>query len=96
MTENISSKRPFGIDFTPLSEEDLAELIASAEIGQGAGVRSVVTANVAHIVELLKNPEFRMAYSHAWKATADGMPVYLYARLRGTKLPRAANGIRIV
>lgn len=84
--------RLFGIDFTALSRSELARTIAREAIPQGAGPRPVFTANVDHIVETLGNSKLKTAYEGAWVATADGMPVYLYARLRGARLPGRVTG----
>jgi N-acetylglucosaminyldiphosphoundecaprenol N-acetyl-beta-D-mannosaminyltransferase len=59
-------------------------------VPQGAGVRSIHTANLDHIVQLSRDASFREAYSRAWLVTADGMPVYIYGRLRrrgATRVP---------
>jgi N-acetylglucosaminyldiphosphoundecaprenol N-acetyl-beta-D-mannosaminyltransferase len=52
----------------------------------------VVTANIDHISNLVRNANFRAAYADAWMATADGMPVYLYACLRGSAAPERVTG----
>jgi N-acetylglucosaminyldiphosphoundecaprenol N-acetyl-beta-D-mannosaminyltransferase len=82
----------FGIDFCPRSEAELASLITSEKIPAGNGPRAVVTANLDHIVRLQDDPVFRQAYRRAWAVTADGMPVYLYAKLRGAPAPSRVPG----
>jgi N-acetylglucosaminyldiphosphoundecaprenol N-acetyl-beta-D-mannosaminyltransferase len=43
-------------------------------------------------VNLRRNAEFRQAYSNAYLVTADGMPVYLYARFRGSAVQERVTG----
>ena len=86
------SRRVFGIAFEAKTEAGLAEELASALPPAGAGALAVYTANLNHIVDLRKDPEFREAYEGAWKVTADGTPVFLYARLRGVSLPGRLTG----
>lgn len=86
-----SQRRIFGIDFCTLRRPDLVrECLMDSP--QGTGVRLLVTANLDHIVNLLRNARFRWAYSNAWRATIDGMPVYLYAHLRGSAVPERVTG----
>ncbi|WP_018262409.1 WecB/TagA/CpsF family glycosyltransferase [Methylobacterium sp. WSM2598] len=84
--------RPFGLSFAPLDDGQLARQLAGPLVPAGAGPRIVATANLDHIVQLSRNTVFREAYRRAWIVTADGMPVYLYARLRGAKLPGRLTG----
>ena len=77
-----------GINFTPLSMSRLAETMSDVAVPAGSGPRTVVTANVDHVVQLRRSPEFRAAYRDAWATTIDGAPILLYARLRGA----AASG----
>lgn len=78
----LSETRPlFRYRFSTEELEVLAARIAtSPEPGQG--VRSVVTANLDHVVQLRSNPRLRAAYQHAWRRTIDGTPVLIYARMR--------------
>jgi N-acetylglucosaminyldiphosphoundecaprenol N-acetyl-beta-D-mannosaminyltransferase len=57
----------------------------------GQGVRSVVTANLDHIVQLRVNPQLRSAYDNAWRRTIDGTPVLLYARMRNGDAARVTG-----
>ncbi|MHB2166133.1 WecB/TagA/CpsF family glycosyltransferase [Alsobacter sp. R-9] len=84
--------RVFGIAFTPQTEAELAGELIRCEVQGDGTARLVVTANVAHIVELQRNAEFRAAYRSAWRSTADGTPVFLYARARGVHLPGRLTG----
>jgi len=61
-------------------------------VPSGDGARLLVTANVDHISNLVRNSRFRAAYAGAWIATADGTPVFLYARLRGIAVPERVTG----
>ncbi|HVL21572.1 MAG TPA: WecB/TagA/CpsF family glycosyltransferase [Amaricoccus sp.] len=73
--------RPFGIDFTPLTANEIIDGMLRRPVPKGEGTRLLVTCNLDHIVRLRRDPAFRAAYRSAWLATADGTPVYLYARL---------------
>jgi N-acetylglucosaminyldiphosphoundecaprenol N-acetyl-beta-D-mannosaminyltransferase len=88
--------RPFEISFTPQREAELAAEIARNAVPVDEPVRLLATANLNHIVDLAKNEAFRTAYRHAWKVTADGMPVYLYAKWRGCLLPERLTGSGLV
>jgi N-acetylglucosaminyldiphosphoundecaprenol N-acetyl-beta-D-mannosaminyltransferase len=83
---------PFGMRFSELGLANLADHVLTHAPSPGAGVRMLATANVDHIVRLDRDADFRAAYRFAWKVTADGMPVYLYARMRGVKLPGRVTG----
>lgn len=82
----------FGITFSELTREALAQEIAAERVPVAAGPRLVVTANLDHIVRLRDNADFRRAYDEAWVATVDGMPVYAYARSRGVDVPERVTG----
>ncbi|GJD52181.1 N-acetylglucosaminyldiphosphoundecaprenol N-acetyl-beta-D-mannosaminyltransferase [Methylobacterium crusticola] len=82
----------FGLRFTPLGEQELAARIVGPAVPRGAGPRVIATANLDHIVQLSRSTAFRQAYGRAWAVTADGMPVYLYARLRGAAVPARLTG----
>jgi N-acetylglucosaminyldiphosphoundecaprenol N-acetyl-beta-D-mannosaminyltransferase len=86
----------FGIEFSPLTQSQLVSELARHRIPEGAGPRTVVTANVDHIAHLSDNTEFRAAYKHAWAVTADGMPVFVYAKLRGAASPSRVPGSDLV
>lgn len=81
-----------GIAFSPLSRDMLIRHMLFDRIPAGEGVRLVVTANVDHISNLARSARFRAAYAGAWAATADGAPVYLYARLQGNAVPERVTG----
>jgi N-acetylglucosaminyldiphosphoundecaprenol N-acetyl-beta-D-mannosaminyltransferase len=82
----------FGIDFSPRDKEQLVELLTLEPVPGGSGIAMVVTANIDHVVNLLRNAAFRNAYGSARLATADGFPVAVYARLRGADLPGRVAG----
>lgn len=84
--------RIFGIKFAPLNMKEILAVIVGDKIPQGENVRLLVTANLDHIVTLEKNLAFRRAYEDAWLVTADGMPVYLYAKFRGANIPERVTG----
>jgi len=86
----------FGIEFCPLSQSQLVSEIATQKIPSGGGPRMVVTTNVDHVAHLTQNSAFRRAYKRAWVVTADGMPVFVYARLRGAPNPSRVPGSDLV
>jgi N-acetylglucosaminyldiphosphoundecaprenol N-acetyl-beta-D-mannosaminyltransferase len=81
-----------GIRFSSLSFDAILEDVISSEIPPEAPVRLMVTANIDHVVHLRRDAAFAQAYADAWIATADGMPVYLYARWRGAAVPARVTG----
>lgn len=82
----------FGIRFAQGDTEELAWQLAAAPVEPGQGVRNLITPNLEHIVQMTRDPRLRAAYDHAWLAIADGVPVYLYARLRGEPLAERIAG----
>jgi N-acetylglucosaminyldiphosphoundecaprenol N-acetyl-beta-D-mannosaminyltransferase len=82
----------FGIEFSHLSRNELISTLVSEGVPNGGGPRCVVTANLDHIVQLSQNSEFRSAYEKAWVVTADGMPVFAYARMRRAAIPERLTG----
>jgi N-acetylglucosaminyldiphosphoundecaprenol N-acetyl-beta-D-mannosaminyltransferase len=85
-------KEIFGLTFAVDELASLTARIISEQVPEGTGPRMLVTANVDHIVNLRTRAEFRSAYANAWVRTADGMPVYLYARLRGAAVRSRVTG----
>jgi N-acetylglucosaminyldiphosphoundecaprenol N-acetyl-beta-D-mannosaminyltransferase len=83
---------PFGLRLSALSRSQLAEVIRREPAPQGGGPRVICTANLDHIVHLQSNKELRAAYANAWTVTADGTPVFLYARLRRAPVPARVTG----
>lgn len=86
-----SERRIFGLSFSQNTHDELVEVITSGE-RQEPGPKIMATANLDHIVTLRGNSEFRAAYDTAWRVTADGMPVYLYARMMGLNLKERVTG----
>ncbi len=82
----------FGIDFSNRGMDSLVQLLMREPVPPGSGPSMVVTANIDHVVNLLRDGRFRTAYRSAKLATADGFPVALYARLRGADLPGRVPG----
>ena len=71
-----------GTEFSALTRDKLVERMLRESVPRGEGTRLLVTANLDHLSNLARNSRFRAAYANVWTATADGMPVYRYARLR--------------
>jgi len=58
-----------------------ASAIVEAVAAQGSdGPRTIVTANVDHVVQLAEDADFRGAYARAAARTLDGMPLVWLAR----------------
>ncbi len=88
----MPSARPiFGFRFACETHDEMLEAL-TCDPEAIVGNRLLVTANLDHVVTLQENPAFREAYANAWRITADGMPVYLYARLRGARVPGRITG----
>ena len=88
--------RPFGLDFTPLSAEEIIDGLLSRPPGAGESPRLIVTTNVDHVVQLRRDAAFRAAYRSAWMITADGMPVYLCARRHRPELQGRIAGSDLI
>lgn len=86
------SRPMFGMQFSCESIDEIARELCASPLPEGAGLRLLVTLNVDHVVNLRRNAAFRKAYRSSWKATIDGMPVLLYARLRGAGVPARVTG----
>jgi N-acetylglucosaminyldiphosphoundecaprenol N-acetyl-beta-D-mannosaminyltransferase len=85
-----------GIRFSCLTRDEVISLLAHEAVPPGAGACVIVTANLDHVVQLRRNEEFRASYDRATVVTADGMPVYLFAKLRGAELSHRVAGADIV
>ena len=85
----------FGLSFSPLRRCDIVAALLEP-VASGMGVRLFATANLDHIVTLRSNEEFRRAYRMSWLITADGAPVYFYARLMGVPLRERVTGADVM
>jgi len=85
----------FGIKFSTLTKQAIIDRVMRS-MPDGEGPRLIVTTNLDHVVNLTLRSDYRAAYGTAWITTADGWPVYLYARLRGVKLPGRITGADLV
>lgn len=81
----------FGLDISLLGQDELVEELLSPPPATGSA-KLVATVNVDHVVTLRTNLRFRQAYDHAWRITADGAPVFLYARAVGVPLRERVTG----
>lgn len=87
----VTKFKVFGIDFSSLSLEMLVDELAKNSPDEKEGI-TLFTANLDHVVKMRKSPAFRQAYGRASIVTADGFPVYFFARLRGAQLPGRVTG----
>lgn len=83
-------RRVFGLPNYPHSQQELIAEIH--EPGQSGAARLVATVNVDHVVMLRTHTRFQDAYRSAWRITADGAPVYAYARAVGLPLSSRITG----
>jgi N-acetylglucosaminyldiphosphoundecaprenol N-acetyl-beta-D-mannosaminyltransferase len=86
----------FGIEFSRKTQSELVASIAGRRVPRGEGPRVLITTNLDHIGHLLENKAFRAAYDRAWEVTLDGMPVFIYAKLRGAAGPTRVPGSDLV
>jgi N-acetylglucosaminyldiphosphoundecaprenol N-acetyl-beta-D-mannosaminyltransferase len=82
----------FGVEFSDQGLDQIADAVTSELPPRNGGLQMVVTMNLDHVVTLRRNARFRAAYRDAAIVTADGFPVYLYARWRGAKVPSRVTG----
>lgn len=84
----LSESQPsvFGVEFTDRSLAQIATAVTEVLPPVDGGFQLIATMNLDHVVTLRRNASFRKAYRRASVVTADGFPVYLYARWRGAKL----------
>ncbi len=82
----------FGVEFTECGMLQIAEAVTDRAPVPGSGLWLLVTMNLDHAVNLRRNVRFRQAYQNADLVTADGFPVYLYARWRGARLAGRVTG----
>lgn len=86
----------FGLKFSRIVRDELIAQVTREPIAKAAGSRIIFTANVDHIVHLQRDPKLRLAYGKAWVVTADGMPVFLYAKMRGAGLSMRVTGADLI
>ncbi|MFT8368852.1 MAG: WecB/TagA/CpsF family glycosyltransferase [Acetobacter papayae] len=73
----------FGLDFSVLSEQAVASMVAHTVRTPAQGVGLIITPNIQHISLLPHNPALLHACQHATLLTCDGFPLYYYAKWRG-------------
>jgi N-acetylglucosaminyldiphosphoundecaprenol N-acetyl-beta-D-mannosaminyltransferase len=84
----MGTQNVFGVSLSQHTMEELVEEISSRPLSPGNGPRMIVTMNLDHVVKLRKNRRFRRAYRKADVVTADGAPIFAYARLRGARISK--------
>ena len=84
----MGTQQIFGISLSNDTMEQLVERISSRPIPHGGGPRMIFTMNLDHVVTLRSSEPFRRAYKDAMIVTADGAPIFAYAKLRGARVSR--------
>ena len=82
----------FGLKLSTLSAAEITEEVLTQPAGGQPAL--VVTPNIDH-VRLLRHQGFRDAYHAARIVCPDGLPVLLYARLRGYAAPTRVTGCEL-
>jgi N-acetylglucosaminyldiphosphoundecaprenol N-acetyl-beta-D-mannosaminyltransferase len=77
VSDPATTVRLFGYSF---HTGTAAAIVASVAARDADGPRTIVTANVDHIVQLAEDADFRGAYGRAAARTLDGMPLVWLAR----------------
>ncbi|MBX0345072.1 WecB/TagA/CpsF family glycosyltransferase [Acetobacter sp. TBRC 12305] len=88
--------RMFGLNFSVLSEDEIAALVATTVRSPEQGVGLVITPNIQHISLLRHDPALLRACQHAALLTCDGFPLYYYAKWRGLPVHGRVTGRGIV
>jgi N-acetylglucosaminyldiphosphoundecaprenol N-acetyl-beta-D-mannosaminyltransferase len=88
--DGSSSSKIFGVEMCTLTAGELVDSIVNSPPRDG--VRLLATMNVDHVVRLRTDERFRKAYARAWRITADGAPVFAYARTRNIPVPQRLTG----
>jgi N-acetylglucosaminyldiphosphoundecaprenol N-acetyl-beta-D-mannosaminyltransferase len=87
-----SEANVFGLPISAASMEEIIDMLVEVEHEPDARPRLFFTANLDHIVNLRSDPRFRSAYDRASLITADGFPVFFYAKMRGSQVPARVTG----
>lgn len=86
----------FGIRIDALNMEGAVAKLVGWLKEERRDCRYVVTPNVDHVVKLRAEADFADAYAGASLVLADGKPVVMASRLRGTPLPGTVPGSDLV
>jgi len=81
----------FGVTLSCLTIPEIVEILLRRDPVSGE-LCLIATMNLDHAVNLRHNADFRNAYRSAYLVSADGAPIYLYARLAGIPLKARVTG----
>lgn len=84
-------KRPFGLQLSPDSARQIAEVAVCKQRLADDGVALVVTPNIDHIAAIRRSPAMAQAYQNAARIVCDGWPVQFYARFCGVPADRVTG-----
>lgn len=86
----------FGLHLSPLTHDEVADLVLDTPRSRYDGAGLVATANIQHIAIMRNSAEFTEAMQGADLVTADGFPVARYANYCGCNIGTRTTGRDIV
>ena len=86
----------FGLRFCDIDANEAARHMLTVRRGEAEGAGLFVTPNIQHIALARQDAELQRAMQAAQIVTADGFPVYRYARWRGIALPGRVTGREVI
>lgn len=92
----IGSSALFGLKFSCLSEQEVAEMVTNHPRTAQQGVGLIITPNIQHIALLQDNLALQHACKNAALLTYDGFPLVCYAKLRNQPVVERTTGRGIV
>ncbi|MCF3933951.1 WecB/TagA/CpsF family glycosyltransferase [Acuticoccus sp. M5D2P5] len=93
-TPPMDETRLFGISVMKLTLTEVVDRIIAW--AGSPPPRTVITANLDHVMKLRTNPAFQTAYREADLVTADGMPFVWLAKLEGDPLEERVTGSDLI
>jgi N-acetylglucosaminyldiphosphoundecaprenol N-acetyl-beta-D-mannosaminyltransferase len=79
----------FGLKLDQRGLDEIASAVTEAKRPERFTL--LATLNLDHFINIGRDADFAEAYARAEIVTADGSPIWLYARLRGCRVPRVTG-----